>query len=156
MASKAELVKNVSILAEACRAKTTPATFLAFEEVLQDIDDATLAKAVKARLRDASPFMPSPGELRQLAVGIRDKAVRMAATAWQRVVSGNSTDPLAGHLLESLPVRHVDGEKFYVAGRQEFLRRYSELMHRHDCNTQLACQNLKLLAGPTKGGPGDE
>lgn len=69
MASKEKIAVTIAALCEAFNRSPTKATFMAYEIGLGDISDEQLDRAALATLQSASQkFMPTPGELRALAL----------------------------------------------------------------------------------------
>jgi uncharacterized protein DUF6475 len=68
MASKTKIAACVGTLCEAFNRKPTRATFTAYEMVFASISDELLDAATLSALNANREFMPTPGQLRELAV----------------------------------------------------------------------------------------
>lgn len=68
MATDEKVVAVVGLLCESFARKPTSATFLAYTIGLDGVSDAALDAAATRVLRSPGQFMPSPGQLRQLAL----------------------------------------------------------------------------------------
>ena len=68
MASRKQVGLVVAMLAEAFGRKTTPALFEAYQIALGDVSDHAVGTAGKAALCGTGGFMPTPGQLRELAL----------------------------------------------------------------------------------------
>lgn len=67
MANKEKIAAVIGTLCEAYNRKPTALTFKAYEIALADVTDDLLDYAATVSLRSPEKFMPTPGELRQLA-----------------------------------------------------------------------------------------
>jgi hypothetical protein len=68
MATKEKIVAVVAMLCEAFNRKPTPATYKAYEIALSDVDDELVTSAGNVALTSSREFMPTPGQLREMAV----------------------------------------------------------------------------------------
>lgn len=95
MATRQKIGAVVAVLCEAFNRKPSKATFTAYEAALSDVSDELLTKAGNAALVSSREFMPTPGQLRELAVtGGIGYEVR-ADVAWvefDRAVSRHGAD----------------------------------------------------------------
>jgi len=103
MASKEKIVAAIGTLCEAFNRKPTPLTFKAYEIALADVSDASLDQAATSALRRPDKFMPTPGELRQLAISGGVSFEARADIAW------NEFDRAVGRLGADRSVTFADG-----------------------------------------------
>lgn len=68
MASKQKIAAVIGVLCEAFNRQPTAATYKAYEIALQDVPDELLDQAGNAALTSTASFMPTPGQLRAMAV----------------------------------------------------------------------------------------
>lgn len=68
MATAKKITACVAMLCEAFNRKPTAATFKAYEVVFADISDELMDAATSTALASTREFMPTPGQLRELAV----------------------------------------------------------------------------------------
>ena len=85
MAKRKTIVDMVTVLAEAYGRKCTQATFEAYVRGLGDMTDEQITTAGNAALRSPREFMPTPGQLRELAIGGQLSIEAMADSAWLTV-----------------------------------------------------------------------
>jgi hypothetical protein len=141
MATNKKIAAVVGVLCEAFNRKPTAATYKAYELALNNVSDELLDVAAGASLASPREFMPTPGQLRELAVtgGIGYEA--RAERAWlefDRAVSHHGCDHSVSFAdgLINATVRTLGdwvfccgrtGEDYSVWLRKQFLETYKRL-----------------------------
>lgn len=164
MASVKKIATVVAMLCEAFNRKPTTATFKAYEVGLSDVSDEQLNTAANAVLADTAEFMPTPGQLRALAltrgVGYEsraDAAWMLLCKAIQKFGGGRSVNFRDG--VVNAVVRFLGGwefvcqrpiEEFEKWTKRDFLAAYTRFMQ-YGCPPQttgyLIGSNEKANAG---------
>lgn len=142
MVNKQKIAAIVGMLCEAFNRKPSAATFLAYEIGLDGIADEQLDRAANAVLSGGAEFMPTPGQLRALAVtsglGIEaqaDRAWVVLCKAIDKFGSGRSVN--FRDALINATVRFMGGwvficqrpvEEFEKWTKKDFIAAYSRFM----------------------------
>lgn len=142
MASREKVGLVVAMLAEAFARPTSPALFEAYHVALGDLPDRALDVAGTAVLRASGRFMPTPGELRALALtagrGIEaqvDEAWHTVCTAIDRWGGGRSVN--FRDALINATVRYLGGweyvcrrpvEEFEKWFKRDFIATYTRFL----------------------------
>jgi hypothetical protein len=138
MASKKKVLAVVGMLCEAFRRKATDLTYEAYHLVLGDVTDEQLEVAGTAALRSTGDFMPTAGQLRELALLGGVSVDARAETAWQEFdkavaragadYSVSFDDGLINATVRSLGgwvwCCEREGDAYHVWLRKEFLNTY--------------------------------
>jgi hypothetical protein len=141
LASKPKIAAVVGMLCEAFNRKATPATYKAYEVALSDIPDDLLGLAGNATLTSNRDFMPTPGQLRELAVTGGCGYATRAERAWlefDRAVARHGADHSVSFAdgLINATVRTIGdwifccgrvGEDYSVWLRKQFIETYMRL-----------------------------
>lgn len=150
MASKQKIAAVVAMLCEAFNRKPSAATFKAYEVGLAGLTDEQINQAANAVLTDSGEFMPTPGQLRAMAVTGGVGYESQADTAWALLCLaidrfGSAKSVNFRDALINATVRFMGGwefvcqrpvEEFEKWTKKAFLETYVRFM-RHGCPTEL-------------------
>ncbi len=134
MATPEKLIKIITTLAEAYGRKLGDLGLEAYRIALEDVDDLRLEMAAVSILKQPRQFMPSPGEIRELALTSGHGYRQLAEQAWQQFdrQNGQTDDPLAQEILRSnggwQRVGQMRKEEYYEWFRKRFVESYQQLL----------------------------
>lgn len=142
MASRQKVVAVVGMLCEAFNRKVNDLTFEAYHLVLADVTDEQLSAAGSAFMRSNREFMPTAGQLRELARLGGQSVESRAEQAWQEFdttvarVGGDASVTFADGLINAT-VRSLggwiyccdrEGDAYHVWLRKSFIETYSRFV----------------------------
>lgn len=142
----------VAMLCEAYGRTPTKATYMAYEAGLSGLDRQQIKSACLASLQQSRKFMPTPGELRELATTGGVTYESQAILAFEKLESAlNENKPSLMPPLVSAVVRQLGGfdvlaamplSEFNTWKRKEFIAAFVSLAKENP-------ERLAVLAGPT-------
>ena len=138
-----ETRRIVAMLCEAYRQRPTEATYLAFHEMIHDLEPRHVEQARLEVQKQSSKWMPNPGELREAAKQVRSRGLSLAVQAWQYLLWGQTREPLAAKVASDLGIAKHDPELHTEEMRRKFLAGYTAVLAQHGDSLPLAIEHVQ-------------